>query len=124
MQAVGVAIDRSLKLAVHDADGGHTEAVGMLDGIAARGEAYRWDLMAIETAEAGEDVCPGPALRIEGVDTRQGLGRAGGNLRLYAELLLRFAARQKDYLDEMRQAVFNNDIPLASQLAHTQNSTT
>jgi len=35
MQAVGVAIDRSLKLALHDADGGHTEAVGMLDGIAA-----------------------------------------------------------------------------------------
>ncbi len=60
-----------------------------------------------------------PALHIEGVNTRQGLGRAGGNLRLYAELLLRFAALQKDYLDEMRQAVFNNDIPLASQLAHT-----
>ena len=60
-----------------------------------------------------------PALRIKGVDTRQGLCRAGGNLRLYAELLLRFAARQKDYLDEIRQAVFNNDIPLASQLAHT-----
>ncbi|MBD5787120.1 helix-turn-helix domain-containing protein [Cellulosimicrobium terreum] len=35
MQAVGVAIDRSLKLALHDADGGHVEAVGMLDGIAA-----------------------------------------------------------------------------------------
>lgn len=35
MQAAGVALDRSLKLAVHDADGGHTEAVSMLGDIAA-----------------------------------------------------------------------------------------
>ncbi|KZM34534.1 hypothetical protein [Oerskovia enterophila] len=35
IQAAGVALDRSLKIAVHDADGGHTEAVSMLDGIAA-----------------------------------------------------------------------------------------
>ncbi|MEV8177205.1 hypothetical protein AB0O99_04055 [Cellulosimicrobium funkei] len=35
VQAAGAAIDRALKLALHDADGGHTEAVGMLDGIAA-----------------------------------------------------------------------------------------
>ena len=58
-------------------------------------------------------------LYIDGVDTEQGLRRAGGNLSLYAELLLRFAARQKDSLDEIRQAVLNNDIVLASQLTHT-----
>ena len=40
--------------------------------IAARGEAYRWDLTAIATAEADEDVCPGPALRIEGVHMAAG----------------------------------------------------
>lgn len=40
--------------------------------IAARGEAYRWELTSIETAAAGEDICPGPALRIEGVHMAAG----------------------------------------------------
>lgn len=35
MQAVGLAVDRSVKIAVHDADAGTSEAVGMLDAIAA-----------------------------------------------------------------------------------------
>lgn len=34
MQAVGVAVDRSLKISVHDVDTGVTEAVGALDQIA------------------------------------------------------------------------------------------
>lgn len=34
MQAIGVAVDRSLKISVHDADTGVTEAVGALDQIA------------------------------------------------------------------------------------------
>ncbi len=40
--------------------------------IAARGEAYRWDLTSVERADAGEDLCPGPALRIEGVHMAAG----------------------------------------------------
>jgi len=40
--------------------------------IAARGEAYRWELTSIEAATAGEDICPGPALRIEGVHMAAG----------------------------------------------------
>src|SRR3546814_16376931 len=40
--------------------------------IAARGEAYRWELTSIETATAGEDICPGPALRIDGVHMAAG----------------------------------------------------
>lgn len=44
MQAVGAAVDRSLKIAEHDGDQGLPEAVGMLDQIAA----------AIKTA-AGQD---------------------------------------------------------------------
>jgi hypothetical protein len=34
MQAAGAALDRSLKIAVHDADGGIVDALSMLDGIA------------------------------------------------------------------------------------------
>ncbi|GMA22273.1 hypothetical protein GCM10025864_44990 [Luteimicrobium album] len=34
VQAAGAAIDRSLKIAVHDADGGIVDALSMLDGIA------------------------------------------------------------------------------------------
>ena len=44
--------------------------------IAARGEAYRWDLTSVERADAGEDLCPGPALRIEGVHMAAGEGFA------------------------------------------------
>src|SRR3546814_8985689 len=40
--------------------------------IAARGEVYRWELASIEAATAGEDICPGPALRIEGVHMAAG----------------------------------------------------
>lgn len=40
--------------------------------IAARGEAYRWALSSIDTADAGEELCPGPALRIEGVHMAAG----------------------------------------------------
>lgn len=45
MQAATAALDRSIKISVHDADTGHIEALGMLDGIAA----------AIEAAAAGMD---------------------------------------------------------------------
>lgn len=40
--------------------------------IAARGEAYRWELASLETAEAGDDLLSGPALRIEGVHMAAG----------------------------------------------------
>jgi len=40
--------------------------------IAARGEAYRWELASLETAEADDDLLAGPALRIEGVHMAAG----------------------------------------------------
>ncbi|MEI4507230.1 UTRA domain-containing protein [Sphingopyxis sp. CCNWLW253] len=40
--------------------------------IAARGEAYRWELASLETADAGGDPLSGPALRIEGVHMAAG----------------------------------------------------
>lgn len=40
--------------------------------IAARGEAYCWELASLETAEAGGDLFAGPALRIEGVHRAAG----------------------------------------------------
>jgi hypothetical protein len=44
VQAAGAAIDRSLRLSLHDADSGHIEAVGMLDGIAAAIDAAADDI--------------------------------------------------------------------------------
>ena len=35
--------------------------------IAARGQAYRWGITSVERVDAGEELCPGPAVRIEGV---------------------------------------------------------
>jgi GntR family histidine utilization transcriptional repressor len=40
--------------------------------IAARGEAYRWELASLETADTGDDLLAGPALRIEGVHMAAG----------------------------------------------------
>lgn len=40
--------------------------------IAARGETYRWDLTSVQRADAGEELCPGPALHIEGVHMASG----------------------------------------------------
>jgi GntR family histidine utilization transcriptional repressor len=40
--------------------------------IAARGEVYRWELISITTADAGEELCSGPALCIEGVHMAAG----------------------------------------------------
>jgi GntR family histidine utilization transcriptional repressor len=40
--------------------------------IAARGEVYRWQLLAAARDDAGEAACSGPALRIEGVHMAAG----------------------------------------------------
>lgn len=40
--------------------------------IAARGEAYRWQLLSVDREAEGEELCPGPALRIEGVHMAAG----------------------------------------------------
>lgn len=58
-------------------------------------------------------------ISIEGIDTKQGLRRAAGNEELYAELLLNFAAQQKELLNGIRQAVLDGDITQAEQIAHT-----
>lgn len=40
--------------------------------IAARGQTYRWDLASIAAEDLGDGLCPGPALRIEGVHMAAG----------------------------------------------------
>lgn len=40
--------------------------------IAARGEIYRWQLLSAEQEAEGEELCPGPALCIEGVHMAAG----------------------------------------------------
>ncbi|MFT3984222.1 MAG: response regulator, partial [Lachnospiraceae bacterium] len=60
-----------------------------------------------------------PFPQIEGVDIKQGLLRAAGNTKLYAELLLRFAGQQKELIAAIRQAALDGDIAEAGKLMHT-----
>lgn len=56
---------------------------------------------------------------IGGIDTEQGLRRAAGNKELYAELLLNFAARQKELINSIRTAILHKDNLTAEQLIHS-----
>lgn len=61
----------------------------------------------------------GPDIAIEGLDTRQGLARCAGNASLYARLLLRFAAQQRELTQGIRQALACLDMGQAAQGAHS-----
>ena len=58
-------------------------------------------------------------IRIEGIDTRQGLRRTAGNWPLYGKLLLNFAKQQKEFLEEIHMALESRDLALAGRLIHT-----
>lgn len=58
-------------------------------------------------------------IRIEGIDTRQGLRRTAGNWPLYGKLLLNFAKQQKEFLEEIHKALEDRDLALAGRLIHT-----
>lgn len=58
-------------------------------------------------------------LRIEGVDTRQGLARTMGDKQLYFKLLRLFVQDQRGVIDSIRSALGVGDRNLAERLAHT-----
>jgi CheY-like chemotaxis protein len=56
---------------------------------------------------------------IDGVDTKDGLKRVGGNRRLYRDLLMKFAAKHSDASLQISDALHIGDRNTAERIAHT-----
>ena len=56
---------------------------------------------------------------IEGVDIKDGLKRLGGNIRLYRDLLMKFAAKYCDAGLQISDALHSEDRDTAERIAHT-----
>jgi two-component system sensor histidine kinase/response regulator len=71
--------------------------------------------------QAVQQAAPTPRLRldIEGLDDTQGLARMLGNQALYLSLLAKFAHGQAQVVQEIEQALAQNDWETAERLAHT-----
>ena len=65
--------------------------------------------------DAGGDLIP----ELEGIDTRTGIQRLGGNAAAYRKLLLKFAENQGDAMSQIKHAVDGGDNSAAIRLAHT-----
>jgi signal transduction histidine kinase/CheY-like chemotaxis protein len=60
-----------------------------------------------------------PLPELPGFDTETGLARMGGNVRAYRKLLDKFVENQANAIDEMKQAIDNEDAERSIRLAHT-----
>jgi CheY-like chemotaxis protein len=56
---------------------------------------------------------------VDGVDMASGLKRVAGNKRLYRDLLVQFAAKQRDVDSQILAAIENGDRKLAERIVHT-----
>ena len=56
---------------------------------------------------------------IVGVDVQTGLGRLGGNQKLYSKLLLKFIKNYRTAIKEIRHAVDQEDLKTAGMLVHS-----
>jgi signal transduction histidine kinase/CheY-like chemotaxis protein len=56
---------------------------------------------------------------LPGIDTKTGLERVAGNEKLYRNILRKFAKNQANSTAEINKALEDNDIELATRLAHT-----
>jgi PAS domain S-box-containing protein len=56
---------------------------------------------------------------IDGIDTRAGVDRLGGNVEAYRKLLIKFADNQGDAINRIRKALDAGDGDAAIRLAHT-----
>jgi len=56
---------------------------------------------------------------VEGLDTKDGLGRVAGNRNLYLKLLRQFVQQQGAAPAQIAEALARNDLPVAERLAHT-----
>ncbi|MBF0376699.1 MAG: response regulator [Desulfamplus sp.] len=53
------------------------------------------------------------------IDLKAGVGRVGGNQKLYKELLVGFSKKYADAAEEMKQMLLQNDLTTLHRLAHT-----
>ncbi len=60
-----------------------------------------------------------PIPTIDGLDTKDGLSRVGGNRKLYLKILCQFAEQQASAVEQIRAALAQADAALAERLAHT-----
>ena len=69
--------------------------------------------------EAKNDEGPLPVLSIEGLDTATGLRLMGGKQKLYLDMLRKFALKQADVAERIRDALDNGDTDAAERIVHT-----
>ena len=86
----------------------------------------RQNPQTIETAGTESDITPAAAPsdpealpELPGIDTRSGLKRVGGNLKLYKKLLVKLYTDYPHAAEEIRAALEEKDQELAQRLAHT-----
>jgi PAS domain S-box-containing protein len=72
-----------------------------------------------DSTEKSVDNEPKRLANLPGIDTKTGLERVGGNEKLYRKLLKKFAQNQANSIEEINRALEDNDIELATRLAHT-----
>jgi len=75
-----------------------------------------------DSEQVSESLVPTPdddLPRIEGLDTRDGLGRVAGNRKLYLKLLRRFVEQQGTAAAQIANALERNEVSAAERLAHT-----
>jgi PAS domain S-box-containing protein len=82
----------------------------------------RWAEPRVKARPIRREPAPAPGVilpEIEGVDLVDGLSRVNGNMRLYRDLLLQFAARQSGVDSQLQAAIHNSDHDLVERIAHT-----
>ena len=62
---------------------------------------------------------PETSLEIDGLDVESGIARVGGNPKIYANILRKFASNQADAPEKIKSAIAEEDWELAERTAHT-----
>ncbi|MES0490687.1 MAG: response regulator [Leptospirales bacterium] len=57
--------------------------------------------------------------RMDGIDIDDGLRRVSGNKKLYRKILIKFRDSQNDAMENIENAIANQDMELARRIAHT-----
>jgi signal transduction histidine kinase/DNA-binding response OmpR family regulator/HPt (histidine-containing phosphotransfer) domain-containing protein len=72
-----------------------------------------------EKAQTSPAPASGDIPCIDGLDTKDGLSRVGGNRKLYLKILGQFAEQQASAVEQISAALAQGDAALAERLAHT-----
>jgi PAS domain S-box-containing protein len=78
------------------------------------------DAVSKREPKSGEiGVAPDEMPALDGLDTKEGVTRVGGNRKLYRKLLRQFVQQQGAVLEEIAAAMAKGEAALAERLAHT-----